>query len=90
MPRAHKSVIKRAKQDQGRKLRNQAYKARVAGATKKVLAHVAASEKEKALAELKSAQAIIDGAASKGIMHRNTVSRRVSRIARQVAKLKAK
>lgn len=83
----HKSPKKRARQDQIRHTRNHSYKTSVATATKKVLSLVEAGEKEKAEAELKIAQALMDGAVTKGILHRNTVGRKVARIMRRVSSM---
>lgn len=81
----HKSPIKRAKQDNRRQIRNHAYKSSITTATKNVMALVEAGEKEKAAAELKKAQSLIDAAATKGILHRNTVARKVSKLTRRAA-----
>lgn len=83
----HKSPIKRAKQDEKRQQRNHSYKSRVATAIRKSLSMADGGDKEQAGAEFKKAQALTDRAATKGIMHRNTVARKVSRIARRVARL---
>jgi len=81
----HKSPIKRAKQDAKRQARNHAYKSSVATAIKSLQETAATGDKEKTAAELKKAQSLIDAAATKGIMHRNTVARRVSRLSRLAA-----
>ena len=90
MANVHKSVVKRVKQDKRRQERNVSYKSRIASITKKVLQLSDAGEKEKAQEEFKKAQAIIDSAASKGILHKKTVARRVARLGRSVAKISAK
>ncbi|MEE8483175.1 MAG: 30S ribosomal protein S20, partial [Nitrospinota bacterium] len=90
LAKVHKSVVKRVKQDKRRQDRNVSYKSRIASVTKKVLELAGAGDKEKALAEFKKAQAIIDSAANKGILHKNTVARRVARLGRSVAKISAK
>jgi len=81
----HKSPQKRAKQDAKRQQRNQGYKSNVATATKKVLALVKEGDKAKAQAEFKKAQSLIDQTATKGVLHKKTVARRVARIARNIA-----
>jgi small subunit ribosomal protein S20 len=83
----HKSPQKRARQDKKRNERNHGYKSTVATITKKILALVKEGDKAAAQAEFKKAQALIDGAATKGILSKNTVARRVSRIARNVASM---
>ena len=56
---------------------------------RKVEAAVEAGDKEAAAAALKAAQPEIMRAASKGVIHRNTASRKVSRLARRVKLLEA-
>jgi small subunit ribosomal protein S20 len=51
---------------------------------KKVDAAVAAADKEQAQAALQAATRVISSAASKGVLHRNTASRKISRLARRV------
>ncbi len=82
MTTKHKSPIKRAKQDAKRQTRNHAYKSSIATATKSLQEIAATGDKEKTAAELKKAQSIVDAAATKGILHRNTVARKVSRLSR--------
>lgn len=63
---------------------NKAIKSKVKTMIKKVDAAVAAQDKELAKANLAIAIAEIDKACSKGILHKNTAARKVSRITRQV------
>ncbi len=83
----HRSPVKAAKQDIKRHERNVSYRHNVATITKKVNLTVATGDKAKAALEFKAAQALIDGGKTKGILHRKTASRRVSRIAKRVAKM---
>ena len=83
----HRSPVKAARQDKKRHERNVSYKSAVATASKRVLAAVTAGDKAMAAQELKAAQALIDSGVTKGILHANTASRRVSRIGAHVAKL---
>jgi len=82
----HKSPIKAAKQDVKRHQRNVSAKHSLATATKKALASVASGNKKQAELDAKFAQKAIDAACSKGILHRNTAARQVSRLARKTAK----
>ncbi|MFQ5432038.1 MAG: 30S ribosomal protein S20 [Nitrospinota bacterium] len=82
MANKHKSPIKRAKQDAKRQTRNHAYKSGIATATKNLREAAATGDKEKTAAELKKTQSLVDAAATKGILHRNTVARKVSRLTR--------
>lgn len=48
---------------------------------------IAAGDKKAAAAALRAAQPVIMRASQHGVLHKNTASRRVSRLSRQVAKL---
>ena len=67
--------------------RNKAIKSRVKTIIKKVDSAVAAEDKELAKTNLTLAIAEIDSACSKGVMHKNTAARKVSRLTRSVNKL---
>ena len=79
-----KSAKKRVITNQVRAERNKAIKSRVKTYVKKVDAAVAANDKEAAQAALPVAIAEISKAASKGIFHKNTAARKVSRITKAV------
>ncbi|MFC1826209.1 30S ribosomal protein S20 [Thermodesulfobacteriota bacterium] len=80
----HKSAIKRARQNEVRRLRNKSTKTRVKKITKDV--QLAADEKsnETALNQLNVAKSIIDKATKKGVIHKRTASRKISRLSRLV------
>ena len=80
----HKSALKRARQNEKRRLRNKSTKTRIKNIVKGV--RFSASEKsEKAvLSELNTAKSIIDKAAKKGVIHKKTASRKISRLSRLV------
>ena len=82
----HPSALKRHRQSVQRAERNQAARSRVRTVVKKVRAVAASGDSEAARAELKSAEKILRKAAGKGLVHRNNASRRISRLARLVAK----
>ena len=79
-----KSAKKRVITSQGRADRNKAIKSKVKTYIKKVDAAVAAGDKAAAEAALPVAIAEISKAASKGIFHKNTAARKVSRITKAV------
>ncbi|MBI3793920.1 MAG: 30S ribosomal protein S20 [Nitrospinae bacterium] len=85
--RKHKSPVKASKQDVKRHARNVSAKHAVATITKKALATIASGDKANAAKSLKDAQETIDSVCSKGILHRNTAARKISRIAKKVAAL---
>jgi len=64
--------------------KNKAIKSKVKTAVKKVNAAVAAKDAAAAAEALKAATVEIDKATSKGVYHKNTASRKVSRLAKAV------
>ncbi|MBW1729940.1 MAG: 30S ribosomal protein S20 [Deltaproteobacteria bacterium] len=83
----HKSAIKRARQNQVRRLRNKSYKTRVKNVSKEVRMAVSMNSLEEAQAKLKKAVSIIQKTASKGVIHKNTAARKISRLYRLVNQL---
>ena len=77
---AKKRVITQAKRAE----RNQAVKSRVKTEVKKVEAAAAAGNKEEAAKVLAGATSQIETAATKGVLKKNTASRKVSRLAKIV------
>lgn len=82
----HKSAEKRARQNTKRRLRNKSVKTRIKNVTKDVH-FLAAGEasKEAAFSKLAAAQSAIDKAAKKGVIHKRTAARKISRLARLTA-----
>ncbi|HEX3674748.1 MAG TPA: 30S ribosomal protein S20 [Rhizomicrobium sp.] len=62
---------------------------RVRTFTRKVEEALAAGDQKAAIAALKAAEPEIMRGVSKGVIHRNTGSRKVSRLSKRVAKLKS-
>ena len=82
-----KSAKKRIKVTETKTLRNKAIKSRVKTAIKKVDAAVAAGDKELAQANLQLAISEIDKATTKGVYHKKTSSRKISRLTLAVNKI---
>ena len=82
-----KSAKKRILVNETKAARNKAIKSRVKTAIKKVDAAVAANDKAQATEMLKAAIAEISKAGSKGVYHKNTCARKVSRITKAVNEL---
>ena len=80
----HKSALKRAKQNEVKRLRNMSYKTRVKKAVKEVRDVVASDSEDQARESRRKAVSITQNTASKGVIHRKKASRKISRIARQV------
>ncbi len=79
-----KSAKKRILVIETKTLRNKMIKSKIKTLVKKVDAAVAASDKAVATAALKEAVVAIDKAAAKGVYHKNTAARKVSRITKAV------
>lgn len=82
-----KSAKKRILVNKTKADRNKAIKSGVKTAIKKVNAAIAAGDKAAASAALIEATSTIDKATSKGVYHKNTSSRKVSRLAAAVNKM---
>uniref|UniRef100_A0A8J4H8S5 Small ribosomal subunit protein bS20 n=1 Tax=Acidicaldus sp. TaxID=1872105 RepID=A0A8J4H8S5_9PROT len=78
------SARKRIRQTVRRTERNRARKSRVRGFVRKVEQAISAGDKSAAAEALRSAQPEMQRAASKGVAHANTVSRKLSRLAARI------
>jgi small subunit ribosomal protein S20 len=86
----HKSAIKRHRQSVVRKDRNRVRKSAVRTAIKKAVAAASSGNKEEALALAKTAESMIAKAAKRGLFHKSTVSRKVSRLTKLANKSEKK
>ena len=82
-----KSAKKRILVNRTKAERNKAIKSGVKTAVKKVNAAIEANDKAAAASALVAATTTIDKPASKGVYHKNTASRKVSRLAQAVNKM---
>lgn len=80
----HKSALKRARQNEVRRLRNKAVKTRIKNVVKDVRTAAAGHSEIDPALELKNAQSAIDKAAKKRVIHPRTAARKVSRLAKKV------
>lgn len=80
----HKSAIKRAGQNEIRRVRNKSVKTRIKNSVKNVRLAVSEKSSEAALKKLDDAKSIIDKAAKKGTIHTKTASRKISRLTKLV------
>ena len=79
-----KSAEKRIRQSIRKNTRNRMVKSGVKTAVKGILSAVEANDLENAKTLLKNTVPIIDKAAAKGVLHKNTASRKISRITRRI------
>ena len=82
-----KSAKKRVEISKVRAERNKSIKSGVKTAVKKVNTAIAAGDKEAAKTALKNAASTIDKAETKGVLAKNTASRKVSRLSAAVDKM---
>ena len=79
----HKSAIKRSKQNEIHRERNTAVKSRVKTAVKSVLNAVEAKDKGASKAALAESIPLLAKAAARGVFHKKTMSRKISRLTRK-------
>lgn len=80
---------KRARQSEARYEVNKARRSRIRTFVRKVEEAIASGNAEAALAALRAAQPELDRGVTKGILHANTVARKMSRLAARVKALSA-
>ena len=85
----HKSVIKRQRQADKKHLVNKSIKSALKTVAKKVEQAVESKNSDTAKATLVNAMKAYDKAASQGILHRSTASRKISRLSTKVGKMTA-
>jgi small subunit ribosomal protein S20 len=80
----HKSAEKRIRQTPKRTLRNKARLSEIKTEVKKAEAAIASGDKAAAAAALRAAQPVMQRGVSKGVLHRNTVARKLSRLTKRL------
>jgi len=85
----HKSALKRARQNEVKRIRNKGYKTRVKKAVKEVRTALSDDSVDQAKKSFVKTVSIIQKAASKGVIHRKQASRKISRLATQINQLTA-
>jgi small subunit ribosomal protein S20 len=83
------SARKRIRQTEKRTIRNRARKSRVRGFLRKVEQAIAGGNADAAQQALRVAQPELQRAATKGVLHRNTVARKLSRLSARIKSLGA-
>jgi len=85
----HKSTEKRARQNKKHYYRNRAIKSSMKTVIKQLLAVVEKKNRDEGVLLLKKVISTINKAASKGVIHSKTASRRIARLTKRVNKLSA-
>ena len=80
----HKSAEKRARQSEKRRMRNTSARSRVKTAVKATLESVKGKDVEKSREVLLETTKKISKAAARGIFHKNTAARKISRLTKKV------
>ncbi|MBW2594195.1 MAG: 30S ribosomal protein S20 [Deltaproteobacteria bacterium] len=76
----HKSALKRARQNEINRTRNKTTRTKVKNIVKQVRMAVSENPDKSVSTDLNTAKAIIDIAVKKGVIHKNTGSRKISRL----------
>jgi small subunit ribosomal protein S20 len=80
----HASALKRQRQSEKRRLRNKGSKSAINTTVKKIFSSLSEKDTDTAREFYKQAISGLDSAVNKGVLHRKTASRRVSRLAKKV------
>ena len=89
MPVVHKSTIKRARQAEKRNQRNRTVLSSIKSVMRKVVDAVEEKNADEATSSLREATSALHKAVTKGVIKRNTASRRISRLAAKVNEVTA-
>jgi small subunit ribosomal protein S20 len=80
----HKSALKRARQNELSRLRNKAVKTRLKSIVKDVRLSAEGPSDTDVKAKMIVAQSLIDKASKRGVIHRKTASRKISRLSKLI------
>jgi small subunit ribosomal protein S20 len=80
----HPSAVKRIRQTESRTARNRARESRIRTFVKKVETALAAGDKENARLAFAAAAPEMQRGITKGVLHRNTVARKLSRLSKRI------
>jgi len=83
----HKSAIKRHRQSVTRATRNQVVRSHVRRVVRQLRETIAQKDAATAATQLRTVMKTLDKAVTKGVLHRNSASRRIARLSHQVAAL---
>ena len=83
----HKSAVKRARQNEIRRLRNKTFRTKSKTAVTRLRSAITGGSAEQAQEKLVEAVATLQKSVSRGVLHRKTASRKISRLSKQVNRL---
>ena len=81
------SAEKRHRQSEKRRLRNRVFKTKTRNLAKKLTSAIESDSKEEALEHYRQLMSMLDKGVSKGVFHKNTASRKKSRMNSWLAKM---
>ncbi len=81
----HASALKREKQSKKRRLRNKSYKSTISTMVKKIFSSIEEKDADGTKKNYTDAVSRLDSAVNKGILHRRTASRKISRLTKKVS-----
>ena len=85
----HPSALKRHRQSEKRRLRNRAVKTRLRRLVREVRTALSTRDADAAAKSFATATRALDKAVTKGVLHRNSAARRISRLAHALSQLRA-
>jgi small subunit ribosomal protein S20 len=80
----HKSALKRARQSEAARLRNMTHKSKAKSAVKEVRTSLSDNHLEQARETFKKTVSILQKTTSRGLIHKKTAARKISRLARAI------
>lgn len=86
----HKSALKRHRQSEKKRIRNTAVKSTIKTSIKGIRESIKAGDAKEAATRLKKTGTQLDKAVTKGVLHRNNASRKISRLTTAVNSISAK
>ncbi len=84
----HTSALKEARKNQKRRIFNRTVKSNIKTAIKKLNIALTNKDSEKINTLFRQVSSILDKAAKRKIIHKNTASRKISRLSTKIAKVK--
>ncbi len=84
----HKSALKRAKQSEIKRIHNKSIRTRINNIIKQLKLAISENASEKVAKNLVLAQSVIDKAAKKGVIHKKTAARKISRLTKLITAYK--
>ena len=83
----HFSALKRARQTEKRTAANRANKSRLRSALRKFRTALGSGNKDEAAVGYRETTSVLDKAVQKGVLHKNTASRKISRLSARIKSL---